>query len=173
MAKSILNFILLFVVLVAAQVIIFNHLFLFNVALPLVFIYFIIKLPVTLGLNWMMSLSFLMGLTIDIFSDTQGMNALTCTIFATLKKPVLRLYFPREEDLTYPEPSIRSLGLGVFMKYLINMVVIYSFLYFTIESFSLFNPLRLLLRIVGSSVLTFFLILGIDSLSIRRHAKRL
>ncbi len=173
MAKSILNFILLFVVLVAAQVIIFNHLFLFNVALPLVFIYFIIKLPVTLGLNWMMSLSFLMGLTIDIFSDTQGMNALTCTIFATLKKPVLRLYFPREEDLTYPEPSIRSLGLGVFMKYLITMVVIYSFLYFTIESFSLFNPLRLLLRIVGSSVLTFFLILGIDSLSIRRHAKRL
>lgn len=173
MAKSILNFILLFVVLVAAQVIVFNHLFLFNIALPLVFIYLIIRLPVTMNLNWTMTVAFIMGLTIDVFSDTQGMNALACTLFATVKKPVLRLYFPREEDLTYPEPSIRSLGLGVFMKYLITMVVIYCFLYFTIESFSLFNPLRLLLRIVGSSVLTFFLILGIDSLSIRRHAKRL
>lgn len=173
MARSILGFILLFVVLVAAQVIIFNHLFLFNVALPLVFIYFIIKLPVTLGLNWTITLSFLLGLTIDIFSDTQGMNALACTIFATLKKPVLRLYFPREEDLTDPEPSIKSLGLAVFMKYLISMTVIYCVLYFTIESFSFFNPIRLLLRVIGSSVLTFSLILGIDCLSIRRNAKRL
>lgn len=173
MARTVLNFILLFAVLVAAQVIIFNHLFLFNVALPLVFIYFIIKLPVTLGLNRAMTLAFLLGLTIDIFSDTQGMNALACTVFATLKKPVLQLYFPREEDLTDPEPSIRSLGLGVYMKYLITMVVIYCSLYFTIESFSFFYPLRLLLRIVGSSALTFILILGIDSLSIRQNAKRL
>ncbi len=173
MARSILGFILLFVALVVAQVIIFNHLFLFNVALPLVFIYFIIKLPVTLGINWTMTLSFLLGLTIDIFSDTQGMNALACTIFATLKKPVLRLYFPREEDLTDPEPSIKSLGLAVYMKYLISMTVVYCVLYFTIESFSFFNPIRLLLRVIGSSALTFSLILGIDSLSIRRNAKRL
>lgn len=173
MARTVINFVLLFVVLVAAQVIVFNHLFLFNVALPLVFIYFIVRLPVTLSLNWTITLSFLLGLTIDIFSDTQGMNALACTIFATLKKPVLRLYFPREEDLTDPEPSIRSLGLGIYMKYLVTMSVIYCALYFVIESFSLFNPLRLILRIVASGALTFVFILGIDSLTVRKNAKRL
>lgn len=173
MARTVLNFTLLLVVLVIAQVVVFNHLFLFNVALPLVFIYFIIRLPVTISLNWAMTLSFLLGLTIDIFSDTQGMNALACTIFATVKKPALRLYFPREEDLSDPKPSIKSLGLGIYMKYLITMSLIYCALYFVIESFSLFNPLRLLLRIICSSALTFILILGIDSLTIRKNAKRL
>lgn len=173
MARTVLNFTLLLVVLVIAQVVVFNHLFLFDVALPLVFIYFIIRLPVTINLNWAMTLSFLLGLTIDIFSDTQGMNALACTIFATVKKPALRLYFPREEDLSDPKPSIKSLGLGIYMKYLITMSLIYCALYFVIESFSLFNPLRLLLRIICSSALTFILILGIDSLTIRKNAKRL
>lgn len=173
MARTILNFALLFVVLVLAQVVVFNHLYLFNVALPLVFIYFIIRLPVTMNLNWVLTVSFLLGLTVDIFSDTQGMNALACTIFATLKKPILRLYFPREEDLNDPEPSIKSLGLGIYVKYLITMSLVYCTLYFVIESFSFFNPVRLLLRIVCSSALTFLLILGIDSLTVRKNAKRL
>ena len=38
MAKEILKYLLLFVVLVVAQVVVFNHLCLFNVAVPLVFI---------------------------------------------------------------------------------------------------------------------------------------
>ncbi len=171
MAKTALNLAILFVLLALAQVVVFNHLFLFGVALPLVFIYFIIRLPVTLGPNWSMTLAFLMGLTIDIFSDTQGMNALACTIFCTLRKPVLRLYFPREEDLTNPEPSIRSLGMGIFMKYLITMVVIYCALYFLIEQMSMLNPLRWLIRVAASSALTFVLILGIDCLTLRRSPR--
>ena len=42
MAKTFLSFLLLFVVLVLAQVTIFNHIWLFGMAMPLVFIYFII-----------------------------------------------------------------------------------------------------------------------------------
>ncbi len=173
MARTTISFILLYLLLVAAQVVVFNHLFLFGVALPLVFIYMILRLPVTLGTNWSMTIAFILGLTVDVFSDTQGMNALACTIFSTLRKPVLRLYFPREEDLTNPEPSIHSLGLGIYMKYLITMTTLYCLLYFVIESFSFFDMARMAIRIVASSVLTFLLILGIDSLSIKSNAKRL
>ena len=98
MAKEILKYLLLFVVLVVAQVVVFNHLCLFNVAVPLVFIYFIVKLPVNLSVNWAMAVSFLLGLMVDIFSNTQGMNALACTVLAAIRLPMLRLYFPREED---------------------------------------------------------------------------
>lgn len=165
MAKEILKYLLLFVVLVVAQVVIFNHLCLFNVAIPLIFIYFVIKLPVNLSVNWAMTVSFLLGLIIDIFSNTQGMNALSCTILATIRIPLLRLYFPREEDMTNPEPSLRTLGPAVYMKYLITVVAAYCFLFFIIEAFTFYNWGLMLLRIISSSLLTFVVLLAFDSMS--------
>ena len=173
MSKSIIHFFFLFIIMILTQVIIFNNLCLFNVAMPIVFIYFIIKLPVTLSTNWALTFSFSLGLLIDIFSDTLGMNTLACTIVAMMRRSVLRLYFPREDDLTNPEPSIKSLGIGVYANYLFTIVLIYCTLIFLIESFSIFNLGLLILRIIASSVLTFLLIIGIDSLTIRQREKRL
>ena len=82
MAKTFLSFLLLFVVLVLAQVTIFNHIWLFGMAMPLVFIYFIISLPVTTPVNWTLTLGFLIGLSVDVFSNTAGLNALSCTILS-------------------------------------------------------------------------------------------
>lgn len=164
---------LLFVILIPLQVLVFNRIYLFNTALPLAFIYFIMRLPVTMGAIGVMTLSFFTGLTVDIFSDTMGMNALACTILAVLRLPALRLYFPREEDLTNPEPSMRSLGVATYMKYAITVSLIYCTLFFTIEAFSFFNIWHLILRIVGSTLLTFIVIICIDSLTNRRSEERL
>lgn len=173
MTKTIIQFAILFIVLVLFQVIVFNHLILWGVAVPMVFIYWMVRLPVSLNTNWMLTCCFLLGLTVDIFSDTPGLNSLSCTLFGGVRNPVLRLYFPREEELTNPEPTYQSLGPAVYMKYLLTMVLIYVSLYFIIESMSFFNPLRLLTCIGLSSVLTFILILAIDSLTGKRREKRL
>ena len=159
--------------MVLAQVIVFNHICLFGYAVPLVFIYLIIKLPMTISTNWVLTVSFLLGLTIDIFSDTQGMNSLACTLLGVLRRPVLRLYFPREEEMSMPMPSFRSLGVAVYLKYVFSISLIYCALFFMIESFSLFNPMRLLIKIASSALLTFIIIIAIDSLTFRRNEKRL
>jgi hypothetical protein len=112
-----------------------------------------------------MTVSFLMGLMVDIFSNTQGMNALACTLLSACRLPILRLYFPREEDLSNPEPSLRTLGPGVYMKYLITVVAIYCTLFFFIEAFTFYNWTLMLLRIVASSLLTFIILLAFDSLT--------
>ncbi|MDE6628301.1 MAG: rod shape-determining protein MreD, partial [Muribaculaceae bacterium] len=168
MAKEILKFIFLFIILTLCQVVVFNHICLFGVAVPLVFIYFIIKLPVTLGVNWAMTVSFLLGLTVDLFSNTQGMNALACTILSVCQVPVLNLYLPRQDDLGNPEPSIRTLGAAVFMKYAVTMTLIYCTLFFLIEAFAFFNVIDLILKIAGSSALTFVIVMAIDGLTASR-----
>ena len=66
MSKTVITLIALFLVLVPAQAVIFNNLILFNVALPLVFIYLIISLPMTLGTNWAVTIGFITGLSVDI-----------------------------------------------------------------------------------------------------------
>ncbi len=173
MSKTTIQFIILSIVLVLAQVVVFNHIYLFNVAVPMVFIYVIIRLPITLAINWVLTVSFFLGLTVDIFSDTYGMNALSCTVLAMLRRPVLRLYVPREEDLTRPEPSMQSLGTAVYLKYLLTMTLLYCMLIFTIEAFTFFNPLQLLLRIIFSTLLSMALMVGVDSLMTPRSEKRL
>ncbi|MBD5285210.1 MAG: rod shape-determining protein MreD [Bacteroides sp.] len=164
MTKTILQFLLLFIVLILLQAIVFNNICLFGVAVPFVFIYFIVHLPITLSPNWLLTLSFLTGLTIDIFANTQGMNALACTIVAMSRHSILHWYFPREDELTIPEPSIRSLGFEYFAKYLFTFVLFYCTIIFLIESFSLFNIVRLALRIICSTFLTFLILLGVDSM---------
>ncbi|MCM1484379.1 MAG: rod shape-determining protein MreD [Muribaculaceae bacterium] len=160
-------------ILLITQVIVLNHVCLFGVAVPFAFIYVLLRLPVTLHQNWALTIGFAMGLLIDIFSDTQGMNALSCTILTMLRKPVLRLYFPREDELSEAMPSISSLGFITYMKYALSMSLIYCTLIFIIEAFSLFNLVTLLLRIISSTILTTLLLIGIDSLTLRRREKRL
>ena len=173
MSKTALRLTILAIVLVLAQVMVFNHISLFNVAVPMVFIYIIGRLPVTMSVNAVMTTGFFLGLTVDVFSDTYGMNALACTILAALRRPILRLYVTREEDLPDPVPSMHSLGTGTYLKYLLTLTLLYCCMIFTIEAFTFFNPLQLILRIISSTVLSMLIMTGIDSLLTPRSEKRL
>ena len=172
MTRNIIHFVILFFLLVLAQAIC-SKICLFNVAVPIIFIYFIIRLPLSLGVNWLMTLSFFIGLVIDIFNNSLGMNALSCVILAISKRPVFRLYFPREDDITDTIPSIDSLGLSVYFRFMSSLTLIYCALLFGIQAFSLMNIGLTLLRIAASSLLSIILILGIDSLSASHREKRL
>ena len=168
MTKTIVQFSILLVILIISQVMVFNNICLFNYAVPFVFIYSILRLPITLSTNWVLTFSFIAGLCVDIFANTPGMNALACTLSAMSRRTILHLYFPSEDELSIPEPSIRSLGFDVYAKYLFTMVFLYCCYIFIIEACSFFDILRLILRIVSSTILTFLLLLGLDSI-LSRH----
>ncbi len=166
-----IKYILLSIIMVLLQVIVFNKIHLFNVAIPLVFIYVIVRLPLSLSTVWALTVSFLLGLAVDIFSNTPGMNALSCTILAFVRKPVLSLYVPHSNDYLADIPSSNSFGLSLFIRYTLTLTLIYCISLFIIESFTLFDITYLILRIVCSTLLTFILILCIDNLSQRREKR--
>lgn len=173
MSRNATYLLIVTLVLIIAQVVVFNHVCLFNIAVPFAFLFILIRLPLNISQNMSLTIGFLLGLVIDIFSDTHGMNALACTICTAIRKPVLRLYFPREDELSDPYPSISSLGLATYSKYVISMSFIYCLIIFTIEAFSFFNIAVLILRILASTIVTSLIIIGIDSLTLRKHEKRL
>lgn len=172
MTRNVLQFAGLFVIMVLAQAIC-SKICLFNIAVPIIFIYFMVRLPINIGVNWMMTIGFFLGLTIDIFNNTQGMNALSCVILVTLRRPVFRLYMPREDDIADIIPSIDTLGLGVFFRYMSTLTVIYCTLLFSIQAFTLMNLSLTIQRIIASSILSTILILGFDSLATTHREKRL
>lgn len=164
MPKTILHYTLLLVIMVLSQAIVFNHLCLFGVAVPLVFIYFILSLPADLKVNYVVSLAFITGLIVDIFSDTPGMNALCCTILGLVRHPVLGLYIQRDEDMAERAPSISTLGIAVYIKFVLTMTLIYCTMFFVIEAMTFSFIGLMLMRIVASTILTSLLIVAINSI---------
>lgn len=164
MNRNIALFSIIFIVTALLQVLIFNHIILFNVAIPFVFILFIIRLPINFNLNLLYTLSFLLGLIIDIFSDTPGVNALSSLITAALRRSVFFAYVTRDDRTVEVTPSISELGWGTYMKYLITITAIFCFINFSIEYFS-FNSVReILIMTLSSTALSFVIILAADSL---------
>ena len=169
MGKSILQYILIMAVLILAQVLICNHIMLFNVATLFIFIYVIINLPLSLPTGWLLTLAFFCGLIVDIFSDTLGVNALSCTILAMVKKPVFFAYIPKDDRTKDILPSLSSLGFSIYAKYLLSMTAIYCVLVFSIEYMSIADIKEIAIMSAGSALFTFLILIGLDSLLDRKN----
>ena len=172
MTKTVIQFIVLFVALMVLQLVC-NKIVLFNIAMPVVFIYLILRLPVNLHGGWVLTIAFFSGLIVDIFNNTPGMNALACTLMAAVRRPVFNLFVSRENDMNIPIPSVDSMGVSDYFKYMATLVTGYCALIFIIQAFSLHNFVLTLARIAGSSVLSVIIIFGLDSLVSTRREKRL
>jgi rod shape-determining protein MreD len=156
-----------FVALILFQVLLLNRINLFGVATPVLYIYFLLKLSVGRNLYYVITSAFVMGLIIDIFLNTPGMNAAAITIVAAFRKNISGLFFEREGyDDFVPGMNVAA---GAFVRFTIFMVLLHLTLLFFIESFTLFNLKNTLLRIVTSSAVTIPLIIALDSLMFRRN----
>lgn len=172
MTKTVIQFIALFIALLLLQLVC-NKIVLFNVAMPVVFIYLILRLPVNLHSGWVLTIAFFTGLILDIFNNTLGMNSLACTILAAVRRPMINVFVSRENDMNIPIPSVDSMGVGDYFKYMATLVTLYCTLIFFIQAFSLHNIVLTLLRIACSSVLSIIIIFGLDTLVSTRREKRL
>ncbi len=156
----------LFIILVLLQVTIFNRITLFGVAVPLLYVYFLIKLPIGRNKFYVIISGFAIGLVIDIFINTPGVNAAATTIIASLRSVILNLYYSKNE-LEITTPSLSN-GVSSFLKYTITMVIMHQMLLFLIDSLTLFDITRVFVRIASSSFLTIILIIATDSLFYRK-----
>lgn len=161
---AVLKYVVLFIALVLIQVLVCNNMLLFGTAVPFVSIYFIIALPLNINLNILMILSFLLGFFIDLFSDTLGLNCMSCLLLSVVKKPVFYAYMPKEDKFVSAVPSIVSMGWMSYMKYALTLSAIFCFLLFGIELLSFASLWRLILMAISSTVLTLFLLMALDAL---------
>jgi len=158
----ILRHFLTFVILCLVQALVLNHINLFDCATPLLYVYFIMLFRRDFPRWGVLLWSFLMGLCIDIFSNTPGVAAASTTFLGLLQPYLLNLFAQRDsaDDLM---PTMRSLGTAKYIYYTIICVFTYNLLFFTLESFSFFNWQQWLLNIGGSTALTVVLILVIEN----------
>jgi rod shape-determining protein MreD len=71
-----------FIILLSLQVIVFNNINLFGFISPFPYILFIILYPVNGNKSGLIFASFLLGLLMDMFSDSGGVHAAACVTLA-------------------------------------------------------------------------------------------
>ncbi len=154
---------LLFVVLLLAQALVLNHIHLFDCATPLLYVYFVLTFKRGYPRWGVLVWSFLMGLAVDVFSNTPGLAASSMTLVALLQPYALELFVPRDsaEDL---RPGVRSLGVGKYLVYTLLLTMVYCLAFFTIETFTFFNWQRWALNVAGSTLLTMLLVIVVDNM---------
>ena len=156
-----------FVGLLLVQILLLNKIYLFGLATPFVYVYFILALDKEVDRNTLMLLAFALGLVVDVFCNTPGVNAGASVLLAFSRERLLRLFVPREEFENF-EPSIRSTGIWPFLRYVIVAVLLHHTALFLLEAFSFSHIGYLLLRILCSALLTVMLVMSIEFVRHRR-----
>lgn len=154
MIKSTPREILLFVILVFAQVFIFNNIQISGLINPNIYVLFILLLPFSIP-GWVLLLSaFFLGISIDIFSQTIGMHAFASVFMAGLRPMTLNILSPREGYSANTSPNIADYGFGWFIRYTLILVLLHHIALFYIEVFSFQGFFRTLLRVILSVTFT-------------------
>jgi rod shape-determining protein MreD len=160
----VLQNILRFLFLVLAQVLVLNNIQFLGFINPYIYILFIISLPVRMP-GWVsLLLAFVLGLTIDIFSNTPGMHASATVLIAFLRIGIINLFITIDEG-NNPTPSFYTFSVATYVKYVVFMVLIHHTTLFLLEAFSFAHFWLMLFKIILSSALTILLILGLQSFS--------
>ena len=159
---NILNRLKWFIGLVLIQVLILNQMHINGYATPYVFIYFILKFHSRVSQNELMLWAFFLGLIVDVFCNTPGMNAASATCLAFSRNTFLKMVTLRSLDEDF-EPGIKALGISAFLRYILLSCILYCTLFLMIDNFSFFNLPVLLLKIITSMATTFVCIFSVEA----------
>ena len=156
-----------FFLLVLFQVLVLNNIQFLGYINPYLYILFILALPVRTPRWFLLILAFILGITIDIFSNTPGTHAFATVLVAFLREGIIKLFTSIEEG-NNPTPNFYTFGVSAYIKYAVIIVLIHHTTLFFLEAFSFAHPWIILAKIFLSSLVTILLILGVQSVNTKK-----
>jgi hypothetical protein len=150
----IVTYSLLFVVTVLLQVFLFDNLSVSIYLNPLIYVAFIVLLPVDTFAVWLLFAGVAMGATMDFLMGTAGINTIATVLIAFVRPFLLTNLYGRDDLRDGGVPSPERLGHHVFLDYLVILVVLHHAVFFTFEALSWSHALRTVVRTIASGSVT-------------------
>ncbi len=157
MNNNVLLYIGRFLSLVLVQVFILNHINFLGYLNPFIYIIFILLAPLNIHKSLFLFLSFVLGLTIDLFGDSGGVHATACLVIAYLRPVILRSVF----GLSYEFQTVKlsKVGFGQRLAYVTLMVFIHHIVLFSLETFNFSHTLLIAKKTLFSSLFSIIAIM--------------
>ena len=155
MNSSVISQVFRFILLVFVQVVILNHINFLGYINPYIYILFIVLYPIKNDRIVFLLLSFLLGILVDIFSDSGGINAAACVTIAYLRPIVLKWSF----GTVYEHQTIKfnNVEFGSKLMYISILTAIHHLILFLLEVFNFSEILLTLQNTLFSSIFTILL----------------
>ena len=155
-----------FIALVFFQVLMLNHINFLGYLNPYAYILFIALFPVKNNRLIVIFLSFILGLTIDLFLDSGGMHAAACVFIAYIRPIILKSSFGMVYE--YQVIKFSNVEFGQKLTYISLLTIVHHIILFSLEIFSFSNIILVLQKTLFSSIFTIFLIIIITIIFSRK-----
>ncbi|RDK89100.1 rod shape-determining protein MreD [Marinirhabdus gelatinilytica] len=156
-----------FIVLIVVQILLFNHINFLGYVNPYPYILFILIFPFTGNKSLLIFLGFLLGLSVDIFSDSGGVHAAACVFLAYIRPLLLKFSF----GVSYEFNTIKlsKADFGARITYISAAVVAHHLVLFSLEIFNISHIVLVLKSTLFSSIFTIILLFCITLLFSRKN----
>jgi rod shape-determining protein MreD len=151
------------------QIFVFNNLGISSSIIPFIYPIIIISANRITNRSLLIFLGFLVGLLIDIFSNTGGAHTMATTLLAFFQPYLLSSMGPSDSNSDKIKPSVYSLGLNNYLVFLLILLFVHHFVVFLIEMFTFSGFGLTLLRIVSSTFASLLLILLLQFIFVRKE----
>ncbi len=145
-----------------AQALLFKNFVLFDNAFCLVYVGFLLMLPVETSVLALLVLGFVMGVGVDVFYDSLGIHAASCVFIMFVRNYWLGLLTPQGGYDSGAIPSIALDGWQWFSSYALPLVFLHHVALFYTEAagFGLFT--FTLVKVLASTLFTFIVLLPVQ-----------
>ena len=150
----IIQYTVLFLVVAALQVFLFNNLQLNLYVYPFVYLAFVVLLPMEIKGYWLLLLAAGMGVTMDFFMGTPGVHTIAIVAAAFSRPALLRLFAGKDMVSDGGIPNREKIGAGKFLRYAFVISLLHSIVFFALETLTTTGIGFTLLRAAASSVST-------------------
>lgn len=163
MINSIFRYSLVFILLMALQLLVFDNIQFSGYVNPYVYVMFILILPFEIPSWLLLFISFAIGFLMDLFSGTPGMHSAATVLAGFVRPYILSINSPSEGYEQRTSPSLATYGFRWFFIYTLLIVLIHHTTLFYLEIFRFADFFRTMLRVLISSSFTVAFILLLES----------
>lgn len=158
-----------FVLLMAVQLLVLNHVYLGGYVMPMLYVLFLLMLPTGMKRIPLLLLAFGTGLLVDILNNALGFHALACTVVAMLRIWFADRILTRGEPVVVNRPSIYSVTPQYFVSYLLLMLSVFYLVFYGTELFGARGLGGVLWATVCSTVVTTLLAVFYQMVFLKRE----
>jgi rod shape-determining protein MreD len=144
-----------FIALLLVQVMICNHINFLGFVNPYIYIIFIFLFPIRDNRLVLLLVSFLLGMLVDMFSDSGGVHTVAAVCLAYARPIILKTSF----GMLYEHHSIKfsDTEIGSLITYITFGTLLHHLILFSLEIFNISSILLILKKTLFSSIFTIIL----------------
>lgn len=157
-----------FAFFVLIQVLILNQVELGLGTQIMIYPMFVLLLPVNMNIFLLLSIAFLLGISIDAMSNTYGLHASALIVVAFFRPIVFKLTAPRDGYEQVYATNIYTMGTAWTIKTLGLLLLVHHFWFFLLELFKLNEILFLIQKTLLSLPLSFVICILLQYLFIKK-----